>query len=131
MQSNAHTARSTILLIYTLALKYHLAWHALLCGQTSVTAFCLISLKTADSKELRLGFWGPENDSDYLTDARWDALREAGTAAGWLVDPTEVCLYPSASLLLYRYHVLSVKHAECHWVQGISFRLRRLKLMGN
>jgi len=32
----------------------------------------------------------------YMGDARWQALRRLGSAAGWLIAPEEVCMHPSS-----------------------------------
>ena len=31
------------------------------------------------------------SNGDYMADHRWTALRRVGEAAGWLIDPGEVC----------------------------------------
>ena len=31
------------------------------------------------------------SNGDYMADQRWTALRRVGEAAGWLIDPKEVC----------------------------------------
>lgn len=40
------------------------------------------------------------SNGDYMADQRWTALRRVGEAAGWLIDPGEVCW--ASSILMTR-----------------------------